>query len=783
MGNEEVDVINVAQKSDKKTLLERYNIPIEHLSYEFISKCTDGKTLERIVLVLRSGEEGVYPDLTKHAEKRLISIKPTSAILRKAEPVLRRNMLNSDEQQEIDDDMSNWTCEMQSREKDLDKGRAVLANDFCAIQPAIREIKLDTAANKKTKSNEKKGDKPKRISSCDYAAWDKYDVDTEINRIDLQDEQRQTEMKRIQERQKERNKINKMAHKTTVNKLSLTGTEINIMAEQEREKGNEAFRAADYEEALRHYNASIEIESNLNAYNNRAMTFIKLQRYEEALNDCNTVLTMDYKNVKALLRRALSLEHLEKAYEALADYEAVLKLEPTNKTAISGVNKLRKPCESRKIRMSIEEENVSGDEDKVVRGVKSERTVETNGIKCPKQRVNNDICYCDRAPGSSQSVATKPHLKASYCVETGSNKAAAADVAANKSTGKTTRGSSRGNKLSPVAKDFGGRNKTPKSHLDAINSDDIFAISRESFPGQRGVEGRPEKSIFSCVSPQTKPSTVIIEELSSDEVSEIPRKIVDPDKTRMETKKKTNPVEEKSISTKKSFLNKNKELISLGKESRTQPSLTSNKIQIVNECEKSRKSIDSNETKMDTKRKTKSKEEKDAPIKRLDLNKSKKIISPENESKIKTSVTNKITSNKYQKESEKLEMELEKLENIESPYEFLRLWQSLKDDTNLKLHAKLLRCIAHEDMNKMIGNKLDATMFSLILRCCEQEFCTPKDRELLTHLLYSLSRLNRFSIISMFMDSTDKKALENILRFLEKEDSPKVSQLRQIYVT
>lgn len=93
-----------------------------------------------------SGEEGVYPDLTKHAEKRLISIKPTSAILRKAEPVLRRNMLNSNERQEIDDDMNNWTCEMQSREKDLDKGKVVLANDFCAIQPAIREIKLDIAA-------------------------------------------------------------------------------------------------------------------------------------------------------------------------------------------------------------------------------------------------------------------------------------------------------------------------------------------------------------------------------------------------------------------------------------------------------------------------------------------------------------------------------------------------------------------------------------------------------------------------------------------------------------
>lgn len=42
---------------------------------------------------------------------------------------------------------------------------------------------------------------------------------------------------------------------------------------------------------------------------------IKLQRYEEALNDCNTVLAMDYKNIKALLRRALSLERLEEAYE------------------------------------------------------------------------------------------------------------------------------------------------------------------------------------------------------------------------------------------------------------------------------------------------------------------------------------------------------------------------------------------------------------------------------------------------------------------------------------
>ncbi|EGI60130.1 PREDICTED: uncharacterized protein LOC105151232 [Acromyrmex echinatior] len=144
MGNEkETDIISIVERPEKKTLLERYNIPVENVSYEFISQCTDGKTLERIVLILRSGEEGDYPDLTKHAEERLARIKPTSALLRKAEPVLRRNMLNANEQQEIDDDISNWTCEMQSREKDLDEGKAILTNEPC-LQPEIRQIKTNT---------------------------------------------------------------------------------------------------------------------------------------------------------------------------------------------------------------------------------------------------------------------------------------------------------------------------------------------------------------------------------------------------------------------------------------------------------------------------------------------------------------------------------------------------------------------------------------------------------------------------------------------------------------
>ncbi|EFN89355.1 Sperm-associated antigen 1 [Harpegnathos saltator] len=602
MGNEEVDLISSA-KPEKKTLLERYNIPVNNLSYEFISECSNARTLERIVLVLRSGEEGVYPDLTKHAEERLARIKPTSAILRKEEPVLRRNMLSPEKRREIDDEIGNWTCEMQSRERDMDEEKATLVIDDFSSQPGIRKAKPNT----KARINEKRRVKPKRISSCDYAAWDKYDADTEINRIDLQDEQRQAEMKRIQERRKELDKTSKTAHKTAVDK------------------------------------------------------HIKLQRYEDALNDCNM---------------------------ALVDYETVLILEPTNKAAISGVNKLRKPCESKKTRMKIEEENISDGEDKA-EPIKSKETVEMKSATRPKQRVNSNICYCDRAPGSSRNVATKPHIKASYCVES-SESSKAANAVANKSNAMTTRAAASGDKLSPVAKDPVRGDKTSKTRDAGDKGDDIFTIRRESLPRPSAVKDSLQKSIFSYMSLSQKgKSSVIIEELPSDGMCDKSRKVGDSDKAGVETMKET---KDENDPPTRMRADKNKESISPVRVSKTKNNLTCNKNQIVDE---------------------------------------------------------------NRKENDQFEMDVQRLENVESPYEFLRLWESLKNNTNLQLHAKLLRSIAHRDLNKC--NKLDGAMFSLILRCLEQQFCTPNDMDLLADLLYSLSQLSRFSIVNMFMDSKDKK--------------------------
>lgn len=237
--------------------------------------------------------------------------------------------------------------------------------------------------------------------------------------------------------------------------------------------------------------------------------------------------------------------------------------------------------------MKIEEENVGDGEDKA-EPIKSKEIVETKSAARPKQRVNSNICYCDRAPGSSRNVATKPHIKASYCVES-SESSKAANAAVNKSNVMTTRGITSGDKLSPVAKYPGRGDKTSKTRDTGYKGDDVFTILRESLPRPRAAGDSLQRSIFSCVSsPRKAKSSVIIEEISSDGTCDKPRKSRDPDKaTKVEQKKERGSLrEEKDPLEEKSRAKKNEESISSVKENKANNNLTSNKPQIINENRK-----------------------------------------------------------------------------------------------------------------------------------------------------------------------------------------------------
>lgn len=99
-----------------------------------------------------------------------------------------------------------------------------------------------------------------------------------------------------------------------------------------KDKGNEKFKAKDYEGALEYYTKAIEIKSNEPiAYSNRAACHINLEQYFDALNDCNKAIELDSNLLKAYYRRAMVLRGLSRFHLALADFKKVLESEPNNK--------------------------------------------------------------------------------------------------------------------------------------------------------------------------------------------------------------------------------------------------------------------------------------------------------------------------------------------------------------------------------------------------------------------------------------------------------------------
>lgn len=90
----------------KRTLLQKYEIPVNHLDFDYIRDCQDAKEVARMLLILRSGEEGYFPDLQRCTEQRLRVLNPGSKLLREEEPVLHTSALPKDEQEKVNAEMS-----------------------------------------------------------------------------------------------------------------------------------------------------------------------------------------------------------------------------------------------------------------------------------------------------------------------------------------------------------------------------------------------------------------------------------------------------------------------------------------------------------------------------------------------------------------------------------------------------------------------------------------------------------------------------------------------------
>ncbi|KAG8741274.1 hypothetical protein FRC10_003056 [Ceratobasidium sp. 414] len=102
-------------------------------------------------------------------------------------------------------------------------------------------------------------------------------------------------------------------------------------AAQHKEKGNEAFKAGNYPEAIGHYTAAILADSTDPTFPlNRAAAYLKLNKNEDAERDCSMVLELQSTNVKAMFRRAQARVELGRFTDARADLVAAAKADPGN---------------------------------------------------------------------------------------------------------------------------------------------------------------------------------------------------------------------------------------------------------------------------------------------------------------------------------------------------------------------------------------------------------------------------------------------------------------------
>ncbi|XP_020944704.1 sperm-associated antigen 1 isoform X1 [Sus scrofa] len=377
-----------------------FKIPVEHLDFKYIEKCRDVKHLEKILCVLRSGEEGYYPELTEFCEKRLSGLAPASRALRKDKPAATASSFTAEEWEKIDGDIKSWVSEIK---KEDDKMHFHETDTFPVMEDHLPPVRganshLHVAKEKNSKSRPAKKKIPR-----DYAEWDKFDVEKECSKID--------------DDYKEKTVINNRSHlskiETRLDTAGLTEKEKDFLATREKEKGNEAFNSGDYEEAVMYYTRSISVLPTVAAYNNRAQAELKLQNWNSAFQDCEKVLQLEPGNLKALLRRATTYKHQNKLQEAIEDLNKVLAVEPANELAkktLSEVErdlKISKPAskaQTKGKRMMIQEIENSEDEDEKGSGRKPE---DGSGDKKAAEPAGAERATDPRAMGNIQKKLTR----------------------------------------------------------------------------------------------------------------------------------------------------------------------------------------------------------------------------------------------------------------------------------------------------------------------------------------------------------------------------------------
>eukprot|EP00448_Togula_jolla_P016607 CAMPEP_0170591856 /NCGR_PEP_ID=MMETSP0224-20130122/12625_1 /TAXON_ID=285029 /ORGANISM="Togula jolla, Strain CCCM 725" /LENGTH=521 /DNA_ID=CAMNT_0010915745 /DNA_START=58 /DNA_END=1624 /DNA_ORIENTATION=+ len=322
------------------------DIKLEDIDFESVRECGDKQVLKRYIKLIE--DDGSYfKDLLNACRDKLLEVSPKEFYL------LYPKGASDEEVNEITQELLSWETNVKetdaairgSRQKDpdviWDSDASRVAAPIRGQEPVLTRLSLNNkvAEQRCESENQQPRNKYARDKTAMkdyYSAWDQVDVDA--LEAELEREEKEAEESRKRHFEELREKQTQAQAGTPIGDLPPDVPEAHraYMADTEKEKGNEAFYAKDYDEAEAYYTRSLRFKADdPSTWANRALVRLKLQRPDAALEDCEHGLALNPRHMKALHRKGKALHDLNRFEEAVRCFQLALKESPGN-TQING---------------------------------------------------------------------------------------------------------------------------------------------------------------------------------------------------------------------------------------------------------------------------------------------------------------------------------------------------------------------------------------------------------------------------------------------------------------
>ncbi len=98
-----------------------------------------------------------------------------------------------------------------------------------------------------------------------------------------------------------------------------------------KDEGNRLFKEGQVKQAIKKYKEGISLHESPALYTNRAACYVKLDRFRDAIRDCDTALAIDGLWARAYIRKAECHLHLKEPDDAVDTLTQGLEASPSNK--------------------------------------------------------------------------------------------------------------------------------------------------------------------------------------------------------------------------------------------------------------------------------------------------------------------------------------------------------------------------------------------------------------------------------------------------------------------